>query len=99
MVVVNTLYGDRWSSRAANYPILGDAVYKIGKLVEGIIDGDIETADVIASAALALSLYSVPAPATVNSINGLVDISQGDFAIGLHEFLGWGRGVTREAFE
>ena len=99
MVVINTLYGDRWSSRAANYPILGDAVYKIGKLLEGIIDGDIETADVIASAALALSFLSVPAPAIVNSINGLVDISQGDFAIGLHEFLGWGRGVTREAFE
>ena len=100
MVVVNTLYGDRWLSRAANYPILGDAVYKIGKLLEGIVDGNIETADVIASAALALSLYNgTPAPAIVNSINGLVDISQGDFAIGLHEFLGWGRGVTREVFE
>lgn len=99
MAISSGVLGKYQSSRAANYSIIGDAVNEIGKLVKDVIDGEIKTEHLISSTALALSLGGVPAPAIANSVNGLVDISQGDFAIGLHEFLGWGRGVTREAFE
>lgn len=99
MTISSGVLGKYQSSRAANYSIIGDAVNEIGKLVKDVIDGEIKTEHLISSAALTLSLGGVPAPAIANSVNGLVDISQGDFAIGLHEFLGWGRGVTREAFE
>lgn len=98
-ILTNAL-SDKPFRTSASLPLVSSVEREIWQLVNDIKKGDLKTEHLISSAALAIGVGSgVPAQKMVNMLDGVGDIAQGDFAVGLHKALGWGDGVSREAFE
>lgn len=89
------LFDKEYKNFETDVPVMSDFDRQIQKYLKG----DLTVADYIDALAMGTELgFGLPASKVVNSAEGLGDIAQGNFGVGLSRLAGWGKYTSTKAW-